>query len=115
MRARELDVRAMTWTAAAIAATVALSVGAVLLLLRVWHVAPGADRLQMPYQGSVAGPALQSAPQPALAVERTAKERQLTTSGWVDATHGIVRIPIETAMRLRVAAGASAPERGRSP
>ena len=102
MPAHDIDVRGVTWTGVTIAVAIVTVVGAVLLLLRLWHVAPGADRVRMPYDLAIEGPALQSAPQPELAQERARKARILTTSGWVDGAHGIVRIPVETAMRLRV-------------
>ncbi len=102
MPRRDVDVRAVAWTGFAIAATIAVVVCAVFLLLHVWRVSPGADRLPLPYALVVDGPALQSAPQPELGAERAAKSRILTTSGWVDDAHGIVRIPIATAMRLLV-------------
>ena len=102
MPARDIDVRGVAWSGAAIAAAILVVVGAVLLLLRLWHVAPGPDRVRTPYDLVIEGPALQSAPQPDLRDERASKARILATSAWVDDANGIVRIPIATAMRLLV-------------
>jgi hypothetical protein len=102
MPAPDIDVRAVAWTGGAIAATIFAVIGAVVLLLHVWQVSPGADRVRLPYDLVIEGPALQSAPQPGLAAERASKARVLTTSAWVDDAHGIVRIPVATAMRLLV-------------
>ena len=102
MPARDIDVRGVVWTGGAIAAAILAVVGTVFLLLHLWHVRPSADRVRLPYDLAVEGPALQSAPQPELAEQRMSKERILTTAAWVDDAHGIVRIPIATAMRLLV-------------
>ena len=105
MPERDVDVRAVAWTGLAIAAAIAIVIGTVFVLLRVWSVPPGADRLRLPYAVVIDGPALQSAPQPELGAERAAKARLLTTSAWLDDAHGIVRIPIATAMRVLVEQG----------
>ena len=101
----DVDVRAVAWAGAAIAAAIAIVIGTVFVLLHVWHVPPGADRLRLPYAVVIEGPTLQSAPQPELGSERAAKARLLTTSAWLDDAHGIVRIPIATAMRVLVEQG----------
>ena len=101
----DVDVRAVAWTGLAIGATIGAVVCAVFVLLHVWRVSPGADRLRLPYALVVAGPTLQSAPQADLRAERAAKARILGTSGWVDDARGIVRIPIATAMRVLAAEG----------
>ncbi|HZW72983.1 MAG TPA: hypothetical protein VFF43_05520 [Caldimonas sp.] len=103
----DVDVRAVAWTGLAIASTIVVVIVAVFVLLRVWRVAPGADRLRMPYALVVEGARLESAPQPELRAARAAKERLLTTSGWVDAARGIAHIPIATAMRVIVADGSA--------
>ena len=102
MPAHEIDVRAVVWSGAAIAAAILTVVGAVFVLLHVWHVSARTDRVRLSYDLLIEGPALQSAPQPVLAGERASKARILTTSAWVDDAHGIDRIPIATAMRLLV-------------
>ncbi|MBL0423974.1 hypothetical protein [Ramlibacter alkalitolerans] len=92
----------------AIAATIALVVASVFLLLRHWQLAPGADRVPARLAAPPA-PALQSAPQQDLAAYRAEKERALHTLAWVDRAHGIARIPIEDAMELLLRRAGSAP------
>jgi hypothetical protein len=60
----------------------------------------------------IAGPRLQSAPQPELAAYRAEKDRQLHGIGWVDRARGIAHIPIDDAMALLVTRAASAPASG---
>jgi hypothetical protein len=50
-------------------------------------------------------PRLQTNPKQDLADLRTAEERTLTTYGWVDRNAGVVRIPIEQAMKLTIERG----------
>ena len=107
MPRRDVDVRAVAWTGLAIGATIVVVVVVVYLLLHLWRVSPGADRLRLPYVLAIDGAKLESAPQPELRAARAAKAHILATSGWVDDAHGIVRIPIETAMRVLVARGAT--------
>jgi hypothetical protein len=104
----DLSTRRIAWIGAAIAGVVAGVVGFVLL----WLPSRG-----MPLDGqtegrrtleTVPGPALQSAPQPDLAAYRAEKERLLHRREWVDAAHGIVRIPIEDAMAVLAAEGVAA-------
>jgi hypothetical protein len=66
-------------------------------------------------------PRLQTRPREELNQMRAEEERVLTTYGWVDANAGVVRIPIEQAMRmtleqgLPVRPGAAAEPFGRAP
>ena len=41
----------------------------------------------------------------ALSEIRAAEEKSLVTAGWIDQTRGLVRLPIETAMRLSAQLG----------
>lgn len=107
MPAPDIDVRGVARAGMAIGIAIAMVVGSVLLLLRAWQVSPGADRVRLPYELVIEGPVLQSAPQPELAAELARKARLLDTSGWVDSDKGVVRIPIDTAMRLLVEQGAA--------
>jgi small-conductance mechanosensitive channel len=50
-------------------------------------------------------PRLQTDPRGDLLELREAEDRALTTYGWVDRNAGVVRIPIEQAMKLTVARG----------
>jgi hypothetical protein len=60
----------------------------------------------------IAGPVLETAPQPARASYAAEKERLINGYGWVDRKAGIARIPVEQAMRLM--AGRAALEKGRA-
>jgi hypothetical protein len=55
--------------------------------------------------GTSAEPRLQINPTADLAAYRAAQERQLSGYGWVDKERGIVRLPIDEAMRDVAAAG----------
>jgi hypothetical protein len=101
--------RPIAWTGLAIAATVAVVIGSVFLLLHAWDVPPDATRVRMPYTAEVPGPALESAPQPDLARYRAEKQRILDSAAWVDAQRGIARIPVADAMAWLAASAASAP------
>lgn len=109
MLAPELPGTRIAIAAAAIAGTVIGAVAVVLLWLQATHMPPGGERLQQPYARVMPGPALQSAPQPELARYRAQQQERLHGSGWVDAAQGVVHIPIEDAMALLAAGGASAP------
>ncbi len=98
---------------ATIAGTVLGTVALVLLWLHASHLPPGGARLPQPYAVTIPGPALDSAPQAALQAYRAEKARWLHGRGWVDASQGIVRIPIEDAMALMAARAASAAGGGR--
>src|SRR5665213_4612615 len=56
-------------------------------------------------RGVTAAPRLQIDPAHDLQTYRAAQQRQLATYGWVDRSRGIVRIPIDQAMRDVAAAG----------
>lgn len=105
----ELPAGRIAIAAAAIAGIVIGAVALVLLWLHARHMPPGGAQLDQPYTRVMPGPALQSAPQPELAAYRAEQARQLHGSGWVDAPGRIAHIPIEDAMDLLVARGASAP------
>jgi hypothetical protein len=104
----DVSVRPIVWVAASIATTVIVVVCGVFLLLHLWQTAPGENRVQMKETVEVGGVALQSAPQLDLARYRAEKQRLLDTAAWVDAQHGIARIPIADAMAM-LAASAAAP------
>ena len=102
----EIAVRPIAWAAVAIAATVAVAVAAVFGLLHLWRTVPSADRVPLPYTLVVPGPMLQSAPQPDLSAYRAEKQRVMDSADWVDAQHGIARIPVADAMALLAASAA---------
>ncbi len=113
MQRPELPGGRIALAAAAIAGTVMAAVAGVLLWLHADRMPAGGRRLEQPYTRLMPGPALQSAPQPELAADRARQAQRLHGSGWVDAPRRIAHIPIEDAMALLVARGASAPEAGR--
>jgi hypothetical protein len=105
----DLSARPIAWVGMAIVAVVACVVASVFVLLHLWGVDPGADRLHMPTTVLVPGPVVQSAPQQDLRAYRAEKQRILEGAAWVDAQRGIARIPIADAMALLAASAASAP------
>jgi len=106
----ELPAGRIAIAAAAIAGIVIGAVALVLLWLHARHMPPGGAQLEQTYTRAMPGPALQSAPQPELAAYRAQQARRLHGSGWVDTPGRIAHIPIEDAMALLAARGASAPE-----
>ena len=105
----DIAVRPVAWVGLAILAVVACVIGSVFLLLHLWGVDAGADRLHMPTTVLVPGPVVQSAPQLDLREYRAQKQRVLESAAWVDAQRGIARIPVADAMALLAASAASAP------
>lgn len=105
----EIAARPVVWTGIAIGATVTVVVGAVFLLLDLWGAPPAISRVTLPYTAQVPGPALESAPQRDLAQYRAEKQRILESAAWLDAPHGIARIPVADAMAWLAASAASAP------
>jgi hypothetical protein len=97
---RDVHPRPIAYAGLAIAATVAAVIAAVFLLLHLWQLPPAADRARLPYRSEIEGAALQSAPQSDLARYGAEKRKLLDSSEWVDASQGIVRIPIADAMDL---------------
>jgi hypothetical protein len=61
------------------------------------------------------GPNLQVDPRQQLLDLRADEERMLTTYGWVDETHGLVRVPIDRAMDLIVEQGLPTPPPATAP
>ena len=102
----EIAARPIAWVGFAIAVTVAVAVAAVFLLLHLWRTPASADRVPLPYTLAVPGPMLQSAPQPDLDAYRAEKQRVMDSAAWVDAQHGIARIPVADAMALLAASAA---------
>lgn len=101
--------RPIAVTGAVILGTVLLVIATVFVLLHVWNTSPSATRVAMPDPVAVPGPALQSAPQLDLRQYRADKQKLLQGAAWVDAAHGVARIPIGDAMALLAARAASAP------
>ena len=68
MPGRDVHARTIACAGLAIGLTVAAVIVAVFLLLRHWDLPPGPDRVRLPYEPVPQAPALQSAPQPDLAI-----------------------------------------------
>lgn len=67
---------------------------------RVYQIQPG----QVP---KYPAPALQSNPAVDLQTYKSRAEHDLNSYGWIDRTHGVVKIPVERAMALLAARGPS--------
>lgn len=98
MPTHDIDVRRIAWVGATFGAVVVVVVITVILLLKAWGLPARTDRVRLPYQPGVPGPAFQSAPQLDLAQERAAKQRVLENGARID--EHTARIPIATAMDL---------------
>jgi len=92
---------------ACVIAVAAVAAGAV-VLSRHWFAA--VDRQPAPPR--IAGPALEARPRADLQDYQRAKQQLLHSYAWVDARHGIARIPLEQAMQALAAQGGApaAPE-----
>ncbi|HKC11100.1 MAG TPA: hypothetical protein VKI41_03465 [Vicinamibacteria bacterium] len=97
---------------------VVATVAVVLLLWRLYFVFVAREAARQPAPPVMradpaamapAGPSLQPLPAQDLARFRAEEELALGTYGWVDKEKGIVRIPIERAMRLLAERGLPAP------
>jgi hypothetical protein len=96
---------------------IALAAGAVLILVAVWlvflyfgHVADAAYSREYPLAHVGAPlpppePRLQTQPREDLKRLRAAEEEVLHSYGWIDASAGVVHIPIERAMELTLERG----------
>lgn len=95
---RDIAVRPIVRTCAAIALTIAAVVAAVFALLHFGGMTFGGARLADVTQ--LSSPGLASAPQDDLAKYRQDKRAQLDSTGWVDQKAGVAHIPIADAMDL---------------
>ena len=108
MRDDALPIGRLLLAGAAIAATIAIAIGAVLAILAHRRVPVGGVRIDQPAPLAPGQPMLQAAPQADLAAYKSAKLQALHGLGWIDAASGVAHLPIETAMALRSAQAASA-------
>jgi len=95
---------------------IGLVVSAIVIYMLVWGVfvyfsgravrRGATDRATAPQQERLPPePRLQTDPRADLGALRDAEEHALTTYGWVDRKSGVVRIPIERAMKLTIERG----------
>ena len=107
MRDDALPILRLSWVAAAMAGAVALAIVVVLLMLHHRHVPVGGLAIDKPAPLAPGLPMLQTAPQPDLVAYKAGKLHALHGLGWVDAASGVAHVPIETAMAMLAASGAS--------
>lgn len=98
----DIHVRAMIWTALAIAGMLAITAFTAHFAWTSWRSAAAPDVPNAPMDFHVAGAMLESAPQRDYAGYLAEKQRLLNTYQWVDEQAGTARIPIDQAMRLMV-------------
>lgn len=107
----DVNVRAILGVGAGLAAVTVFLAGLVwLLVLFLARSAPDTAPREFPLAASYEQrlppePRLQTNPREDLQTLRQAEERLLRTYGWVDKDSGVVRIPIDEAMRLTVERG----------
>jgi hypothetical protein len=99
----DVNLRAIAWAGAALAATIALVCLAAYLLWQFWGPAQAYDAPNTPLDFKPSPPTLESAPQPARAAYFAEKEKLLNSWEWIDPKQGIARIPVEQAMRMLAA------------
>lgn len=99
----DLDLRGLRRGAAIIAGAIACALVAAALLLGARG--PASNTPPQPFEGTK--PLLQSAPQPERADYFAEKRRVTAGYGWVDRKAGIARIPVDEAMKLLAARGAT--------
>jgi len=112
----DFNVRAVLWIGVAIVVMLALATLGAYAAWHVWaatsaHDAPNASRGFGDF--AIAGPTLQSAPQADRAAFMADKARLLHSHEWIDPAAGIARIPIDDAMRILAARGASHEQKAR--
>jgi hypothetical protein len=103
----DFPVKRALWAGAGLALTVAVVIGAVLLMLRYWDLPPGGPPAVPRTPLDIAGPALQTDPQLEHARYLAEQQHWLSTAAWVDAPAGIARIPLDDAMKLMAQGKAS--------
>jgi hypothetical protein len=96
----DINARAVALTAAAVAAAIAVAAIAAYLIWHAWLAAGAASGPNAAFDFPVAGPVLESAPQPSRAAYMAEKQVLLDGYQWLDRNQGIARIPVEQAMRV---------------
>ena len=107
----DANVRGVVWAAVGLALTalvvhVALYFQLHLLVARADRSEPVPPSFAPPAEhGPPPEPRLQTAPAEDLRQLRAVEEKQLTTYGWVDRNGGVVRIPVDEAIKLTLQRG----------
>jgi hypothetical protein len=120
----DIDIRGVAWFGVALILTVAAVGVATHVTLSILDRRPAsgtANRSPLARNRMPPEPRLQTSPPADMAAFRAHENAILNSSGWVDPSAGIARIPIDVAKRrllekgLPVAASAPAPPRGEKP
>jgi hypothetical protein len=109
-----IDVRAVLRTGLAIAVVLVLATAGAYVLWRASSQPSARDAPNAKPDFEIAGAMLQSAPQTDRAAFMAEKEKLLHTWEWIDPAAGIVRIPIDDAMRILAEHGAAAPDKSQA-
>jgi hypothetical protein len=110
---KDIDERSVVYILGAVAATTALAIGIVAVMI--WHVDSARTRSfaglsqQQTAQSVPPAPHLQINAFADLARQRVRESRLLHSYGWTSADHGTARIPIDRAMALTVGQSLDAP------
>lgn len=112
---RDLNVRAVVWTGAILAA------GTIVICLLMWGMYRGIAHLERRHdpappplaeerrpQPLPPGPRLQSSPDEDMRTYRAKEDRELETPAWIDRQAGVVRLPIGLAMDVLARRGLAA-------
>ena len=111
----DLDLGSVRRFGIAVAMLLVVASGTAYLLLGGFRIARAPERpAAAPVSGGDAFPRLQDLPAGDLAQYRREKSAELESYGWVDRSRGVVRVPIEQAMRELAAAPAGG-NSGRTP
>lgn len=92
--------RVLPLSVLALAGLLLAVVGAIWLLLHLWQLSPGGPSQQVAPEPARIEPALETSPQTDHAAFVKAKQRQLSSIGWVDQAKGVAHIPLQDALTL---------------
>jgi hypothetical protein len=116
----DVDVRPLAWLGVGLAALILISIVAVKGIFELLDrqqarndVVPPPMMIQRPQQPPE--PRLQTTPVPNRKLIVEQENKLLTTYGWVDSKNGVMRIPVDQAMKLLVERGLPARDESSSP
>lgn len=112
--ADDINLRGVGWGGAMVAAGIVFALVAAYFAFHALQPARGYGGPDAAAGMRIAGPVLETAPQPVRSDYAAEKERLINGYGWVDRKAGIARIPVEQAMQL-MAARAAAGKGGTKP
>lgn len=108
----DINTRAVLGTGLAIIVMLALAGMGAYVAWSAWRGTLAHDAPNTELNFRIAGPVLQSAPQPEREAFMRDKERWLQSFGWVDPVAGVAHIPIADAMRILAERGRLQPSQG---